>query len=863
MRHFLEDSGLRPDFLAANEDFEMPAVGVSRLRFSAGRRGRILKTISLSGVSVLAVIAHAGVALAAAEGTPVEPVQMAWLAAFGGAVTFAITASLAYIRNRRISNEKIEDMSAETQDLRLTVDRLESLLNTDGQRIIAWTDAGEAQGTRIGARPGIWGVLPESSGVPRAPAQLLAFGSWLEPKSAERLEDHLLRLRAAGEAFALTLETRAQTFVEAIGRTAGASAVLRLSDLTGDRQAQAELGALNTQLAGELATLRALLEAMPAPAWQSDSEGRITWANSAYAHAVDAADPARAVEGNIDFLDAAAREAIRRDRQADGSFSARMPIVAAGERRIFEVTDARNLHGGAALAIDVSELDRIRKELLRTEEFHGRTLDQLATAVAIYGADRKLQFYNAAFRALWDLDPAFLDGNPEDGTVLDTLRAGRKLPEQADYRGWRTKMLESYQSLAAREFWWHLPDGRTLRVIANPHPQGGVTYIYENVTERLDLESRYNALIRVQGETLDNLSEAVAVFGSDGRLRLWNPAFGRIWHLSEERLAGLPHVNEVVDSCAATSDEADAWRQLAGSVTGLMDSRTHLAGRMERRDGTVLDYATVPLPDGGTLVTFVNVTDSVNVERALVDKNEALQQADQLKNAFIQHVSYELRSPLTNIIGFAQLLSDPKFGDLSDKQSEYADYILSSSSALLAIINDILDLATIDAGIMELDLSEVDVAQTVVAAVEGLKDRLADADITLRTHVPDDIGTMLADERRLRQVLFNLIANAVRYSDKGGVVDITCGRRGSSIVFTVKDRGCGIPQDMIEAVFNRFVGHDSGARRRGAGLGLSIVKSFVELHGGEVEIESREGAGTTVTCIFPARPEASGRVAAE
>ncbi|MEC9405208.1 MAG: ATP-binding protein, partial [Pseudomonadota bacterium] len=433
----------------------------------------------------------------------------------------------------------------------------------------------------------------------------------------------------------------------------------------------------------------------------------------------------------------------------------------------------------------------------------------------------------------------------------------------ADYRVWRNKMMESYQSLEARESWWHLPDGRTLRVIANPHPQGGVTYIYENVTEQLDLESRYNALTRVQGETLDNLSEAVAVFGSDGRLRLWNPAFGRIWGLEEDQLSELPHVKEVVSACTLNETERDAWEQLAGNVTGLLDNRTQKVSRLERHNGDVVDYATVPLPDGGTLVTFVDVTDSVNVERALLEKNEALEQADQIKNAFIQHVSYELRSPLTNIIGFAQLLADPKFGELSDKQSEYADYIQSSSSALLAIINDILDLATLDAGIMELDLGEVDVAPTVAAAVEGLKDRIAEARINLRTHVPGDVGMMVADEKRLRQVLFNLISNAVRYSEPDGVVDVSCSREDDKVTFVVQDHGYGIPAEILTQVFNRFVGHDTGSRRQGAGLGLAIVKSFVELHGGTVDIQSAEGKGTTVTCVFPARPELADQAAAE
>ncbi|MTI44567.1 PAS domain-containing sensor histidine kinase [Roseibium hamelinense] len=785
----------------------------------------------------------------------ISPDEMMLLGMAGGLCLFAVTAAVALIKYRRNAISLTRRMERETRDLKFQVDRLESMLNTDEQRVIVWTGNG--------AHPQVWGILSEQSGVPRIPDQLLAFGNWLTTKCAADLERHLDALFRSGEAFSLTLKTRTGTFVEAFGRTTGGAVVLRLRDLTGERQMQAELAARNARISGELHMLHALLNAMPAPAWQRDAEGNLIWANAAYAAAVDASDAATAVRDGMAFLDAEAADAMRRQRTDDGVFSARMPLVAGGERRVFEVTDVSANVGACGIAVDISELDQVRKELDRAEDFHGRTLDQLATAVAIYGADRRLEFYNAAFRQLWDLDPAFLEGSPDDGSVLDALRAARKLPEQADYRGWRNKMLESYQSVDATETWWHLPDGRTLRVISNPHPQGGVTYIYENVTEQLDLESRYNALTRVQGETLDNLSEAVAVFGSDGRLNLWNPAFGRIWGLGEDQLSTMPHVNQVVDACVLREDEKQAWDQLAASVTGLVDNRMQAGDRMERHDGTVLDYAIVPLPDGGTLVTFVDVTDSVNIERALIDKNDALEQADQLKNAFIQHVSYELRSPLTNIIGFAQLLSDPKFGDLSEKQDEYAEYILSSSSALLAIINDILDLATLDAGIMELDLSEVDVAATVEAAVEGLKDRLAEARINLRTHVPDDIGVMIADEKRLRQVLFNLISNAVRYSEPDGAIDVSCTRDNEEVVFVVKDHGCGIPAEVLTQVFNRFVGHDAGSRRQGAGLGLSIVKSFVELHGGTVDIVSAEGKGTTVTCTFPSEPQTAGRVAAE
>src|SRR6185312_13163712 len=138
---------------------------------------------------------------------------------------------------------------------------------------------------------------------------------------------------------------------------------------------------------------------------------------------------------------------------------------------------------------------------------------------------------------------------------LDRLRASRKLPEQADFRTWRADLLAAYRSRETREHWWHMPDGRTLRVIANPNPQGGMTWVYENVTERLDLESRYNSLIHVQGETLDHLAEGVAVFGSDGRLRLHNPSFAHIWGLSADLLGRKPHVVEIVRACRRAGDD--------------------------------------------------------------------------------------------------------------------------------------------------------------------------------------------------------------------------------------------------------------------------------------------------------------------
>src|SRR6185295_8585409 len=279
---------------------------------------------------------------------------------------------------------------------------------------------------------------------------------------------------------------------------------------------------------------------------------------------------------------------------------------------------------------------------------------------------------------------------------------------------------------------------------------------FHDNTRRLDLERRYDAMIKVQGETLDNLVEAVAVFGSDGKLRLFNPVFATLWQLDLPFLDQHPHIKTVSSASEELHAEHSVWQRLRATVTAI-DNREPVIGRIERADGNVVDCATTPLPDGATLVTFQDVTDTVNVERALRERNEALEAADKLKIDFVHHVSYELRSPLTNIIGFAHFLGDPVTGPLSDKQREYLSYITTSTNALLAIINNILDLATIDAGAMTLNLGPVDIRRTMEAAVEGIKDRLKDG-LVLDIKAAPDIGNFTADERRIRQVLFNLVA---------------------------------------------------------------------------------------------------------
>ena len=758
-----------------------------------------------------------------------------------GLLVFAAIAVLVLLRTRRQAAQGDAAARDEAVALRSEIDRLKALLLAEPQVLVEWPAAGD--------QPEIVGdtTLLVMGGMPE---RVLAFGSWLEPADAQRVEQAVDALRAEGRGFAMALTTLSGRPVEVEGRAVAGRAVLRLRDVSGIARELSEITARHDKLAGDVATMRGVLDSLPAPVWARDADGRLIFANAAYARAVEAIDATDAVARELELLDRTVRDELQKVRVAGGTYAGRLPAIVAGQRRIFDVVDAPCGTGTAGIAIDRTEAAAMRVELDRMIEANRRVLDQLATGVATFNVDRKLTFYNAAFRSLFELEAGFLDQTPTDSTVLDRLRAIRKLPEEQDFRQWKQQLYEAYRAVEPKEHMWHLPDGRTLRVVTTPNPEGGVTYLYEDVTESLELHRRYDALIKVQSETLDHLAEAVAVFGSDGRIRLHNPAFQRMWKLSAQALDQHPHVEQVTAWCQALHDESAVWRNLRSAVTAI-DGREPLAASIERRDGATINMTTMPLPDGATLVTFQDVSDTVNVERALREKNEALETADEIKLDFVHHVSYELRSPLTNIIGFANLLDDPTFGPLTDKQREYLGYITASTNALLALINNILDLATIDAGAMTLNLADVDIRISMEVAAEGVQDRLAKDNITLEIRASPTIGSFIADERRLRQILFNLLSNAVGFSPPGETVTLAAERRADAVVFSVIDRGPGIPPEAQDKVFELFETDSMGSQHRGSGLGLSLVRSFVQVHGGTVTIESMLGQGTTVTCVFP------------
>ncbi|MFT4002190.1 MAG: ATP-binding protein [Rhizobium sp.] len=779
--------------------------------------------------------------------------EMALFSVIIGVISAALLSTMWMVRQRGNMESESREIRTALSDANQRISQYQALIADKNRRIVIWDGQN--------ARPELLGQLPVETGAPQD-SEFLAFGRWLKSWSAGELDKAIDKLRGSGQSFDMVVETNRDEILEAQGRISGGRAFVRFIALNNLRAELAELKIERDRLMTSISTFQNLLDAIDLPVWQRDAEGKLTWVNQAYSEAVEAVSAEEAIREGREFLTTVARERIRAAATPESPFHDKISTVVHGNRTFFDVVDAKAPNGSAGIAVDVSEAESVRAELARTLKSHAETLDHLATPVAIFDGERRLQFYNQAFVQLWELDIAFLEKRPDNSELLDRLRSAKKLPEQLNWKTWKDGVLSVYRALDTQTDLWHLPNGQILRVFATAHPQGGATWVFENLTEQVDLETRYNTLVKVQGETIDHLSEGVAVFGPDGRIRLSNPAFRILWNITEAQAKPGTHIQALAEACAPSYDRPDGWKRFAEQITSFDDERPSSQGTLELYSNLVLDYAVIPLPNAQTMLTFVNKTDSVRAERALTEKNEALLKADELKNDFVQHVSYELRSPLTNIIGFTDLLKTPGIGSLNERQAEYIDHISTSSSVLLTLVNDILDLATVDAGIMRLNYSEIVLNDLLDEVSMQIADRLQESGVTLEITVPSHLGSIIADQQRLKQILLKLLTNAANFAPEGSTISLKCGREGTDFVFSVSDKGPGIPEDLLHSVFHRFASGGKGGKRSGAGLGLSIVESFVSLHDGEVSIESQPGKGTIVTCRIPSA-ELPHSVAAE
>ena len=641
--------------------------------------------------------------------------------------------------------------------------------------------------------------------------------------------------------------------------------LLWLLDVSERQREVVKLREQGARMARALDGLSALIEAAPFPMWHRGPDLDLALVNGAYVRAIEAENAEQVVQRGIELIESQgppggrAGAATARDRGA--IYTRTAPAIIQGQRRVMRVTDVPIGEAGVAgYAIDVQELEEARADLNLFMQAQRDMLDRLSAGVAQFGADHSLVFYNRHFVRLFALEPEWVADRPEFDRVLERMREAQRLPESRDFPGWKAERRAWFATTEPIEENWLLPGGMHLRVVAQPLPDRGLLLIFEDRTEHLQLASARDTLVRVRTATFDNLFEAIGVFAADGRLHLWNSRFRDVWDLPEEELARHPRVDALVQSIAPKlldPTRAGLIRELVRVAT---IDRQHRSGRISTIDGRHFEFAAVPLPDGNALFTMLDITASRGIEEALRDRNEALEEANRLKNAFVSSMSYELRVPLTSIAGFAEMLAGGYAGELSDTARDYVGAIMAAVGRLSSLMGDVLDLTQSAAGTLPMAMEPLDIADFVRQAVELVREPARSTGLTLAANLSADSGTILADRKRLNQALDHLLRNAITYTPAGGRVLVRSRVAEGMAEIVVSDNGPGIPPRQRERIFDRFrrssIGHSEDEPGEQSddgdtGFGLPLARQFVEAHGGSLDLLSDVGRGTSVIIRLP------------
>ena len=615
----------------------------------------------------------------------------------------------------------------------------------------------------------------------------------------------------------------------------------------------------NTHHTFSMRALFELLDTLPIPIWFRNKKGMIAYCNKKYADAIETTPEKAIRDGKVIW----SGTLVPVEGSDFGERNLKQHIIVSGSRKLFKFHEIQthDLTNSVGYALDYTQVETLEKQFDRQNNSLRDLLEQLSAGVVIYGADKHLKFFNHAYQRMYNMDESWLQSQPHLGDVLEDLRRRRLITEQSDFPAFKRNQLQMFnQLLSPLQELLHLPDERTIRMVASPNPLGGIFFIFEDVTDSLILERQAKTQMAVQKETLDNLYEAVAVFSSDNTLKLSNPAFAKIWKLSEADIKPGSHITDIINAIQSYFNYGDDWESYRQKIQESSTDRVPKTGRINRTDGSVLEFSYVPLPDGAHLHSYSDITDKYRIEKALRERNDALEEADKLKADFLSNVSYELKAPLNTIIGFTEILANNYNGKLNASQHKCCRDILDTSNHFLTLVTDIIDLATIEAGQMTLNLQPLDARILLTNVADMVKKRSKSRQIKVITSIGPDIDGFVADERRLKQALFNMVNNAIEVTPAGGKVTISALKQSNFINLTVADTGPGITLGDQTRIFKKFERTEEAAEKYpGIGLGLSLVKSLIELHGGKVTIASKPGEGTKITCKIPLSLSAIGQ----
>ncbi len=532
---------------------------------------------------------------------------------------------------------------------------------------------------------------------------------------------------------------------------------------------------------------------IPMALWHRNAQGRIDYCNETYAHALDCST-AKITTENLELF---SKNDINLHKLSEQSLAKQQPsisrqyAVVQGKRRFVEVGiyPIAETFSTVGYALDCSETEELSSKLSFTTSAYHEIFNTISIPIAVFDEHKNLNYYNAAYTKLFDFKESFLEKNITFADILDDLRTRKKIPEHANFKEYKRKRAELFKNIIKPiEEFIDLPNEDTLRVRIAPYPLGGLIFVYENITDKLNLERGVNTLLAVQKETINHLYEALIVIEKNGKIQFLNKSMEQLFNIQNAKtLVGAPFNawTAIFKNFFLDEKQHANWTEYLSS---LFINRHPINERLFLLNELVINWFYTPLPDGSHMLGFLNVSEEWNNERQLKAHSLDLEKKNTLKQNYINQVTHELQKPINNIIGFSKSLAQQLFGTLNEKQLNYCQLIENNTENVKFLIDDVLCLIGLDQYSLTITPQPF-ILHNMLSALRSMIEPIFQekgVDFTISSNPTQT--KVIGSEKHLKQALFAIIKDLIVYTPEGDSININIKNNNAEKYLTIEIR---------------------------------------------------------------------------
>lgn len=603
--------------------------------------------------------------------------------------------------------------------------------------------------------------------------------------------------------------------------------------------------------------LENILDTLPIYIWQKNKDLKLTYCNKAYASAVESSKD-YVISNNIKLISQSRKDSVYVDQSLYSSKPKKINehAIINGSRRLLSIEETPFLgtDKSTGIAIDITDKETLEITYKNYKKQTDEVLNNISVPIAIFDEETVLIFANLATIKLFSIEGLDFHGKCKFSDIMDYLMSNESIISSTDIARYKDEAEKLFQTIIdPYHTTIHLKNGKTMMVTISPNRGGGMIFMFEDISDKIALEREVNSISAIQLETLDHLAEAIMVFGSDNRIKITNPAMNNIWE-KEKSFTDL-HISDFFESSSHLFNSETELKLWISKLVNTAAQRIEFSEKLNLSSGKTIKYSYIPLPDGLNLIKFLDISDEINLERAIKEKTDLASQIDKLKSNLVSNISYELRAPLQTINGFAEILYNKYFGDLNEKQMEYCQGISHSVERVTEVVDAIINIANIEAGQMKIKYTEVNLLDFIKDSISLFSNRAKIQELSLSTDFSDSSFTVFIDTQSMTQAMFQLISKSIKITPLGGKILISVAISESNPDYfnlIISDNGLSMTDEELDKTKKMLLSDSNDGSMDGSiEFGLILANNIVRLHNGKISIDSKENIGNSVSCCIP------------